>query len=72
MVKEALVNKEYLEIFVSTASIDGSHFAIAWVSEYVTPQQKAQVSYQIPQEARKTSIHCSESINSQLINFATF
>ena len=40
-------------VFVATASIDGSHFVIAWVSEYVTPQQEAQVSHQIPQEAPK-------------------
>ena len=29
------------QFFVATASIDGSHFVIAWVSEYVTPQQEA-------------------------------
>ena len=28
-------------LFVATASIDGSHFVIAWVSEDVTPQQEA-------------------------------
>ena len=25
-------------VFVATASVDSSHFVIAWVSEYVTPQ----------------------------------
>ena len=28
-------------LFVATALIAGSHFVIAWVSEYVTPQQEA-------------------------------
>ena len=50
-------------LFVATASIDGSHFVAVQVSESVTPQQEAQTSYQITQEARKISKHCSSTVS---------
>ena len=40
-IKKLKIDMFYLAIFVATASIDGSHFVIAWVSEHLTPQQEA-------------------------------
>ena len=50
--------------------IGGSHYVVLQVSKFVTPQQEAQASHLLPQEAQKASKHSlSISITNTFVAF---